>query len=120
MAELVRVLHQLPIRDAQETVDRLSEIRVPLVWEKGEIRRVLNPKLRQKPQILVLLASSGAATVDELAAWIEAKDRAYFLKILRAMHKERIIEFDEDVGSVEMLPPGFKVAADVIKEFSKT
>lgn len=119
MCELVRVFHSLPIQEAQEAVDKLSEIRVPLIWEKGDIRRVLNPNLKQKKQILILLASYSGATVSDLANWIEAKDRAYLLKTLRSMHKERLLELDELSGVVELLPPGGKVASDLIKELSQ-
>ncbi len=47
MGELVRVYHQLPTTDeAQSVVDQLVERRVPIVWQVGDIKRVLNPKLK--------------------------------------------------------------------------
>src|SRR5437868_1963365 len=39
MAELVRVLHQLPIEDAQKVVDQLVERRIPIVWQIGDVKR---------------------------------------------------------------------------------
>src|SRR3972149_2191947 len=52
MAELVRVFHGVSTEEAQTLVDVLAERRIPLVWKSGEIRRVLNPDLPLKDQIL--------------------------------------------------------------------
>src|SRR5437764_12257932 len=41
MAELVRVFHNLSIEDAQQLVDALAERRIPLVWQRGAMKRVL-------------------------------------------------------------------------------
>jgi hypothetical protein len=67
MAELVRVLHSLSIEEAQKIVDALSERRIPLIWESSGIKRVLNPKMALKDQILVLIASCpNEVTIDEI------------------------------------------------------
>ena len=117
MGELVRVLHSLPVSEAQSLVDKLVEIRMPLVWSEGDIRRVLNPLLSQKQQILVLLASvSGKTPVRNLESWIEVKNKGYFLKTLRSMHTARLLEFNETDGHIQLLPPGSKEALSVVKK----
>ncbi|MCG7575141.1 hypothetical protein MHM39_16375 [Phaeobacter sp. CNT1-3] len=118
MCELVRVFHSLPTVEAQDVVDKLSEIRVPLVWAKGEVRRVLKPGMKQQQQILILLASSSGATTADLSRWLEVKNRSYFVKTLRGMHKDRLLEFDESSGSIELLQPGAKAAGDIIRKFT--
>ncbi|WP_299049188.1 hypothetical protein [uncultured Tateyamaria sp.] len=118
MCELVRVYHSLPIQQAQTIVDKLSEQRVPLVWVKGNTRRILRPEMKQKQQILVLLASSNGASLAELIDWLEIKNRTYFMKMLRDMHKDRLLELDESVDTVELLPPGAKEASGLIRELA--
>lgn len=65
IAELIRVFHGVSTAEAQQLVNNLTERRVPLVWKSGEIRRVLNPRLSLKDQILLLIAScSSKVSVD--------------------------------------------------------
>jgi hypothetical protein len=91
MAELVRVFHSVSTPEAQAIVNALTERRVPLVWQFGDIKRVLNPKLALRDQILVLLASSvGAVQVAELQRWTEAKNLAHFRKTLRGLHTQDV------------------------------
>ncbi len=118
MCELIRALHSLPVHEAQTIVDKLTEIRIPLIWAKGDIRRVLKPEMKQKQQILVLLASASSTTIGDLLDWLEVKNRAYFMKTLRDMHNNRLLELDESSGAIELLPPGAKTAADIIGDLS--
>lgn len=116
MSELIRVFHTCPTDEAQRLVDKIVEIRIPLIWESGNIKRVLDPSLKLGMQILVLLASTNGTTVDELGSWIEVpKDRRHFMKTLRGMHKKRWLELNEESGAIELLPPGSKEAAKIIK-----
>jgi hypothetical protein len=84
MAELVRVLHAVTIEEAQAIVDSLAERRIPLVWQDGDLKRVLDPKVSVPDQVLILIASSSKVVrTEELRNWIEAKDKSYFMKALR-------------------------------------
>jgi hypothetical protein len=117
MAELVRVFHSVSTPEAQAIVNALTERRVPLVWQFGDIKRVLNPKLALRDQILVLLASSvGAVQVAELQRWTEAKNLAHFRKTLRGLHKTRLIELSAAKMEVQLLPPGSKEASRVVAQ----
>lgn len=109
MAELVRVLHNLNTDDAQQLVDTLAERRVPLVWTGEDMRRVLDPNLSLKNQVLLLLASSPSKVpVTDLFRWSGYKDKKYFLRLLRQMHKRRLLELSDNEQSVQILPPGSK------------
>lgn len=119
MCELIRVIHSIPVSDAQQVVDRLAELRIPLIWVKGDMRRVLRPDLKQKQQVLLLLASTNGASLADLSSWLEVSNNAYFLKTLRGMHKERLVEFDESTRSIELLPPGLQKAAELIRKQSQ-
>lgn len=117
MAELVRVYHSLPTKSAQAVVDSLIERRVPLVWEGENIRRVLDPAMKLRSQILLLLSSSaGNVATADLLNWTDYKNRTYFFKLLREMHKERLIEVSPNEDRAQILPPGNAQAADIIKK----
>lgn len=74
MAELVRIFHSVTTDEAQQSVDALVERSHPLVWEYQGTKRVLDPGMRAKDKILVLLHSSQTgATVAKLQAWIRYK-----------------------------------------------
>jgi len=107
MGELVRVYHGLKIDDAQKVVDTLAEIRIPAVWSDGKMKRVLQPGLRLPDQLLLLIATTlPEITSAQLREWSEAADKRYFLKILRGLHKKRLIEFNEATDKIQILPPG--------------
>jgi hypothetical protein len=117
MAELVRVYHDLPIAEAQQAVDTFVERRLPVVWTDGNIRRVLNPNLSLKDQIMLLIAScSASVNMDELFKWTDYKNRAHFNRILRTLHKTRFVELNEKSGTVLILPPGADYATELIQD----
>jgi hypothetical protein len=107
MAELIRVLHQMSTDEAQKLVNHIAERRIPLVWEVGDVKRVLNPEVSLKDQVLLLVFSSSSATLsDDLLRWTEYENKAYFKKLLKSLHKDRFIELSADETKVEILPPG--------------
>lgn len=115
MAELVRVFHALPIPEAQQLVDHLADRAIPLVWEGQSIRRVLDTSLKLWEQVIILLASKhGHVKVSEVLDWTDYGNKAYFLKMLRQMHQQRLIELSKDKVVVEILPPGSRKASEII------
>ena len=114
MAELIRVFHNINIQDAQKIADSLVDRKIPLVWYSGDIRRVLQPTLSIKNQILLLSSGSETVTKDDLIRWIEPQNRSYFYKILREMHSARLINLSSDETTIELLPPGMAIAEQII------
>lgn len=107
MAEFVRVFHDLTVPEAQKVVDSIVERRIPLVWSGTGTKRVLDPKLPLKDQVLLLLATEPAeVAVSDLLAWCGYTDRGYFLRLLRGLHKKRLIEVSADGVRAQILPPG--------------
>jgi hypothetical protein len=109
MAELVRVFHNLPVDEAQTLVDNLVERRTPLIWQSGNMKRVLDPTMLVKDQIMVLVASAaGEVSVDDLMKWIgySKTNKTKFKGIIRALHSKRHVEFDDARQMVQILPPG--------------
>jgi len=115
MAELIRVHHNLTIDQAQSVVDLLSERKSPVVWEGRGIKRVLNPKMALKDQILVLTSSCPSdADFDDLIMWTDTKNKTYFKKLIVKLHKERLIEFNNKENTLIILPPGAKYVSQVL------
>jgi hypothetical protein len=115
LAELVRVLHQLPVSDAQKLVDLLVERRIPIVWQVGDIRRVSDTSLKLSDQILLLIASYPTpTTVDDLFEWTGYENRSYFSRALRDLHKSRFIELSKDEKTIQILPPGAKHVDEIL------
>ncbi|MBL8100098.1 MAG: hypothetical protein JNK81_13015 [Anaerolineales bacterium] len=107
MAELVRVFHQMTTDEAQKVVNQFAERRIPLVWQIGDVKRVLDPSISLKDQILLLIFSSSSATLyNDLLNWTEYKDKKYFKRLLKDLHKKRFIELSADETSALILPPG--------------
>jgi hypothetical protein len=115
MAELVRVFHNVSITEAQSLVDTLVELRIPLIWHGADIKRVLDPNLSLRDQMLLLIATSGGViSVEALWTWCEYENKKYFLKLLRKLHSARFIELSNNEGSVQILPPGSKYVSQRI------
>ena len=117
MAELVRVLHATTIAEAQQIVDALSTRRIPLVWAGSNgVRRVLNPKLSLRDQILLLLGASVESTsVADLLKWTGYADQGYFKRLLRSLHKQRLIELEGE-SAATLLPPGTIHVEELIRK----
>jgi len=117
MAELVRVFHGLTIADAQRVTDALAEMRVPVIWSDGNVKRVLRHELKLKEQLLLLIATSvpDVAAAD-LIVWVEYGDTKYVMKTLRELHSKRFIEFTEKTGRIVVLPPGAQFVRDLVRK----
>lgn len=117
MSELVRVYHGLPTADAQKVVDSLAEMRIPVIWSDGVVKRVLQPRLKLPQQMLLLIATSVPdVSIQELIDWIECKDKKYFMKTLRMLHNKRWIEFTPSAGRTKILPPGAREVEALVRE----
>ena len=108
LAELIRVFHNVPTKEAQQTVDALVERKHPLIWEVEGIKRVLDPGMKKGDQSLLLLYSE-SAWVDEksLFSWVEYSTLTMFRnQILVPYHKDRLLEYDTSQRRVRISPRG--------------
>ncbi len=107
IGELIRVFHSTSVVEAQKIVDFVTNRKIPLVWETDKVKRVLNPKITLNNQILLLVASNTSKTkTPDLLNWLDYKDKAYFQKTLRKLHKAKQINISSDGSEIEILPPG--------------
>jgi hypothetical protein len=108
MAELVRLFHGTDPRTATEAVDALVERTIPIVWELEGKRRVLDPALKMKQKMLLLLYSvPGAVEEGTLVDWLEHSNAAVFRRdILIPAHHARLVEYDRDTKTIRLSPLG--------------
>lgn len=73
LCELIRVIHNLSLEDAQALVNTIASKEVPDVWSVGGRRRVLRRGLDYKSQTLLLLYSEvdEAVLVEDVFDWTE-------------------------------------------------
>lgn len=112
LAEFIRLNSALSLDETSKIVDHIVDRDVEGVWEQGDITRILVDGLSIKEQILFLMFSTGIDNEERLRDTIEAKDKAYFRRLLRQLHDSRLIEYRAD-GMCVLSPKG-KVAAEKI------
>ena len=109
VCELIRVYHKLSLEEAQDLVDSLAIRAMPDIWEVNGKRRVLRKGLNIRSQTLLLLYSdpSSALLDDDLCTWVEYATLALYRRdVLRPLHQARLIEYEEEIGSVRLSPTG--------------
>lgn len=117
VAELIRVTSTLPMEDAQRIVDALAERDLPVVWSGAGRKRVLDPKMTRRDQVLTLLYSEPdeATPIEDLCSWVEAPRIDHFrTRVIQPMHKDRLVEYDRDSETVLLLPPGVSAAETLL------
>ncbi len=121
VAELVRILHDSTTAEASELVEALVERDIALVWSFSGVKRVLVPGLVRREQTLLLLVGQASAKDAELITWLEVSRPSDYRKdVLRPMHRQRLIEYDETAGVVSLLPPGVAAAEALITRLGPT
>ncbi|WP_440641196.1 hypothetical protein ACSHT2_08655 [Bradyrhizobium sp. PUT101] len=118
LAELVRIFHHVSTKEAQYAVDALIERKHPIIWEVGDVRRVLDPNMEKKDQALLLLHQRpGWVSDSELCKWVEYSTLANFKRlILQPFHDQRLLEYDKKSQRAQISPLGVqKVEREILK-----
>jgi len=119
MAELIRVLHEVTVAEAQELVDSIAERKIPLVRESGSMKRILDPDMPLKDQLLVLIsASPKSVEVDSLFEWSDYDNRDHVERLLEGCHVKRLVELSKDGRYVQLLPPGSEYVATLLRKWA--
>jgi hypothetical protein len=117
LSELIRVVHTVSLEEAQALLDAIAEREVPHVWSGAGVKRVLDPSLSAREQVLVLLYSEPetAVPVEDLFGWVEYGRLDLFrTRVLHGLHKERMAEFDRQTETVLLTPRGAREVEDEI------
>lgn len=118
LCELIRVYHSLSLEEAQAILDAISERELPTVWAVGGKKRILDPAMKYREQVLVLLYSDPdtALPVEDLRDWVEHPRMGDFKRdVLNPLHKKRLIEFDEETATVVLSPLGADLAEKLLR-----
>ncbi|MDG6999674.1 MAG: hypothetical protein JRN15_11225 [Nitrososphaerota archaeon] len=118
MAELVRLFHNLTTDEAQALVESLVTKQVPIVWNVGSMRRILNPQLSYKDKMLILLYGESPKPVKEgdLFAWIEHSNLSVFRRdVIWPCHKQKLIEYDVGSGNIAISPKGMQYVEKTVE-----
>ncbi len=114
LAELYRINYLITLPKAQELVNNLVSRKLELIFEINGVKRILNPKLKIKDQILLLLYSDNDQylTIDNLCIHLKYNNKNYLKnKILAEIDNHKLIELTVD-EKVYLLPPGRKYVED--------
>lgn len=107
MAELVRIFHNTTADSATNIVTSLTDRTVPIIWEVGEVRRVLEPKMSLDDKTLLLLYSSIGGEVDKkLAQDLKLARVDNYRRVLRRLDDQVLIEYDKSTGLATISPTG--------------
>lgn len=111
LAELVRIFHGIALSAAQAAVEGIIQRRHPLIWAAGGKKRVLDPSISAKNQVLLLLYSeSNWVSVSDLLDWIEYSNSTQFKnRVLGTLHKARLLEYDHAGGRARISPAGIRI-----------
>jgi hypothetical protein len=110
LAELIRMFHNIPIKEAQEIVDALIERKLPLIWEVDGIRRILDPSMKIADQVLVLLHARPSWTSEkDIFTSVEYSTLNNLRKkVFEPLHEGRKVEYDSKQGRIRISPVGSK------------
>lgn len=109
LCELIRVVHNLPLEDAQTLVNAISAKEVPDVWTVAGKKRVLKAGIEYKAQTLLLLYSTvnEAVLVEDLFEWTEySRMDNYKRNVIGPLHKSRLVEWDRETDTLLISPTG--------------
>lgn len=115
MAELIRLFNGLGSADAQECVELLTDREVPLIWNIGTQKRVLQTNLTKIEETLVLLYSVSSATEQDLCEWVEYSSLSmYRTRIIVPGHKQRLWEYNTETGLLTLSSLGSARAEEIL------
>jgi hypothetical protein len=115
MAELVRMFHDTDIKTATAVVDALVDRTLPVIWQVGDARRILDTTLNLADSTLLLLyGETEGATDRRLASDLEQPRLANYRRVLRLLHEQRLIEYDAATGLAVISPKGEKYVEERI------
>jgi hypothetical protein len=96
LTELVRHYHSCTVEEARLIVERINEVKVPIIAEVDGFLRIQNTKLPTRDVVLAFLYHKNPEKVSDtnLCKWTGYKNSTRFKEILRELHKEAMIHYE--------------------------
>lgn len=108
LAELIRIFHNVDTETAESSINILMDRTLPVVWQIDSKIRVLNPSTTMKEKtLLILYQSPNNVKEQDIVNWVEHSNSSIYRRdILRPLHKEKLIEYDENIRQITISPRG--------------
>jgi hypothetical protein len=118
MAELVRIFHDTSTENAASAVTALVERTLPSIWQVDGLFRVLDTNRSMRDQTLLHLYRSAEPLADrDLVVWTEHSNASVYRRdILRPLHRDRFIEYNEKERRVTLSPKGIAETERILAE----
>lgn len=109
MAELVRIFHNVAVDEAARVVEALVDRTVPILWQVGDVTRILDTRLSLDEGTLLLLYSEVLGVHEtKLAESLEQDRIGNYRRVLQRLHAKRLIEYSNATGVAVISPLGVK------------
>lgn len=115
LAELLRLNSGQSTIETQKMIDEIVDRQISVIWKTKNFVRLTNTKVSAKDQILILLYDQSPLSDETLINVIEYTNKSEFRKILKRMHSERKIEY-QNTGLCYISPPGEIIAEALLQK----
>ncbi|MCX6009352.1 MAG: hypothetical protein NTW48_04875 [Chloroflexi bacterium] len=117
LSEIIRIFHDIDTQTATDIVDTLVDRTIPIIWQIGNKNRVLKTDLTMKDKTLVLLyQQQGGVPEVDLVSWVEHSNASVYRRdILRKLHADRLVEYDEKNHIITISPTGIRYVEESIE-----
>ena len=113
LAELARVLSQLPLDEGQALVDALVQRQIPLVYRDGDIHLVMRTGLDLADEVLVLLYSEPEGVSERHLVESTQCSRSGVVRAIESLERARLAFKTKDRPyRVRLLPTGCRAVED--------
>ena len=114
IAEFVRFFSKLSVEDSRAIVESVTARTHGIVWKQDDVRRILDPSKSAAQKTLILAYAEGrAVSVTDLLKWSGYSTPSRFRReILKGLHKNALMHYDEKADTAQILPPGQRYVED--------
>jgi hypothetical protein len=118
MAELVRLFHDTTTDNAARVVAALVERTLPSIWQVDGVFRILDTTRSMRDQTLLhLYRSTEPLNERDLVTWTEHSNASVYRRdILRPLHRDRLVEYNEKERRITISPKGIAEAERILAE----
>lgn len=95
LAEIFRQVSTMSFEETEEIVNSIMCKESSIVWDTGNCLRILDTKMSCKNKVLCLLYMKDGQSDTDLQKSTEYKNTTEFKRVLRTLHKEKLIEYSD-------------------------
>lgn len=120
LAEVVKIKSNLPPNETKILIETIAKRLIPLIWDNGDITKVMDKRVGVKDKILLLLNHlNEPKTRSQLYKKVEYSNKTYFNKYIKELHKSLLIHHCTDSDLCTISPKGKAKAEEIMIKRSK-